>query len=123
MKRALEKRLRISPWLALAVAAAVYVLSDAHAQQPTSPAAVTASAQAEDWKLVWSDEFDKPGQPDPAKWDYEEGYIRNNERQYYTRARGENARVENGMLIIEARKEQFKNPCPGLARERQGETG
>ncbi|HSU54179.1 MAG TPA: glycoside hydrolase family 16 protein [Candidatus Dormibacteraeota bacterium] len=71
--------------------------------------AVTASA-ASDWKLVWSDEFDKPGAPDPAKWDYEEGFVRNNEAQYYTRERRENARVENGMLIIEARHEQFKNP-------------
>jgi beta-glucanase (GH16 family) len=120
MKRAFAKCLRISSWLALAVAAAVCVLSDAHAQQPTSPAAVTASAQAEDWKLVWSDEFDKPGQPDPAKWNYEEGYIRNNERQYYTRARGENARVENGTLVIEARKEQFKIPAPASRGKGKG---
>ena len=62
---------------------------------------------AAEWKLAWSDEFDKPGQPDPAKWNFEEGFIRNNERQYYRR---ENARVENGMLIIEARKDRFKVP-------------
>ncbi len=66
---------------------------------------------AADWKLVWSDEFDRPGLPDPAKWNYEEGFIRNNEAQYYTRARSENARVENGMLIIEARKEKMENPA------------
>src|SRR5271166_5957283 len=65
---------------------------------------------AGEWQLVWSDEFDKPGLPDAAKWDYETGFIRNNEAQYYTRARKENARVENGMLVIEARKEAFKNP-------------
>jgi beta-glucanase (GH16 family) len=69
------------------------------------------------WKLVWSDEFDKDGLPDPAKWDYEEGFVRNNEAQYYTRARKENARVENGMLVIEGRKEQFANP-----RYREGAT-
>ncbi len=67
-------------------------------------------ATASDWKLVWSDEFDKPGAPDPAKWDYEEGFIRNNEAQYYRRDCRDNARIEDGMLIIEARKEQFKNP-------------
>jgi beta-glucanase (GH16 family) len=61
------------------------------------------------WKLVWADEFDKPGLPDPAKWDYETGFIRNNEQQYYTRERRENARVEDGLLVIEARKEQWKN--------------
>src|SRR5215475_5915024 len=68
------------------------------------------AALATDWKLVWSDEFDKPGLVDPAKWDYEVGLIRNNEAQYYTRERKENARVEDGMLVIESRKELFKNP-------------
>ena len=62
------------------------------------------------WRLVWSDEFDYTGLPDPKKWDYEEGFVRNNEAQYYTRARKENARVENGMLVIEGRKEKFPVP-------------
>lgn len=69
------------------------------------------STGAGEWKLVWSDEFDKPGAPDPAKWGYETGFVRNNEQQYYTRERQENARVENGLLIIEGRKERFKNPA------------
>jgi beta-glucanase (GH16 family) len=68
------------------------------------------SAGAADWKLVWSDEFEKPGAPDPSKWQYETGFIRNNEAQFYTRDRRENARVEDGRLIIEARKEPWKNP-------------
>ncbi|MEI7911116.1 MAG: glycoside hydrolase family 16 protein [Verrucomicrobiota bacterium] len=57
------------------------------------------------WKLVWSDEFDHPGAPDPTKWGYEKGLIRNNEKQFYTEKRAENARVADGKLIIEARKE------------------
>jgi beta-glucanase (GH16 family) len=65
---------------------------------------------ANDWKLVWSDEFDKPGLPDPARWTYEEGFVRNNELQYYTKGRLENARVENGFLILETRREEFANP-------------
>lgn len=69
------------------------------------------SSFASDWKLVWSDEFDKPGLPDPAKWNYETGFVRNREAQYYTASRLENARVENGCLVIEARKESFKNPA------------
>jgi beta-glucanase (GH16 family) len=73
------------------------------------------TADGAEWKLVWSDEFDKTGLPDTAKWDYETGFIRNNERQFYTRARKENARVENGMLIIEARKEKYKAPASGSA--------
>jgi len=63
--------------------------------------------EAKDWKLVWSDEFNYQGLPDPTKWGYEEGFIRNHESQYYTRARLENARVEDGHLVIECRKEHF----------------
>jgi beta-glucanase (GH16 family) len=71
----------------------------------------TATATAAEWKLIWSDEFDKPGLPDSARWDYETGFIRNDEQQLYTRDRKENARVEDGMLVIEARKERLKNPA------------
>jgi beta-glucanase (GH16 family) len=63
----------------------------------------------EDWELVWSDEFDKEGLPDPSRWSYEEGFVRNRELQYYTVGRTENARVENGHLIITARREQWPN--------------
>jgi beta-glucanase (GH16 family) len=69
-----------------------------------------AVARAGNWKLVWSDEFNYQGLPDPAKWDYEEGFVRNHELQYYTRGRLENARVENGMLVLECRKEHFVPP-------------
>jgi len=62
------------------------------------------------WKLIWSDEFNYNGLPDKTKWDYEEGFVRNNEMQYYTRDRKKNARVENGMLVIEGHKETLPNP-------------
>lgn len=77
-------------------------------------------AQDAEWKLVWSDEFEKPGSPDPAKWDYETGFVRNRELQYYTRDRKENARVEKGVLIIEARKEKMKNAAYDPARPPRG---
>jgi beta-glucanase (GH16 family) len=64
---------------------------------------------AADWKLTWSDEFNGSGAPDPAKWTYEEGRIRNRELQFYTARRRENARVENGNLVIEARREPWKD--------------
>ena len=67
-------------------------------------------AFAQDRTLVWSDDFQYAGAPDPAKWSYEYGFVRNHESQFYTRDRLENARVENGMLIIEARKEHWLNP-------------
>jgi len=59
------------------------------------------------WEIVWSDEFDYEGLPDKTKWNYEEGFVRNEESQYYTRDRLENARVEHGLLVIECRKEHF----------------
>ena len=62
------------------------------------------------WKLVWSDEFNQPdgSAPDPAKWGYEIGGKGwgNNESEYYT-ARTNNARIEDGGLVIEARKEDY----------------
>lgn len=58
-------------------------------------------------KLVWSDEFNYTGLPDPSKWGYDTGNggFGNNELQNYTVSRLENARVENGNLIIEARRD------------------
>jgi beta-glucanase (GH16 family) len=55
---------------------------------------------------VFSDEFETPGSPEPATWGYDIGYVANDEKQYYT-SRSENARVENGTLVVEARRERF----------------
>jgi len=60
------------------------------------------------WLLDWADEFDVDGPPNPQHWGYESGFIRNNETQYYTVDRRENARVEGGYLIIEARGEEYE---------------
>jgi beta-glucanase (GH16 family) len=62
------------------------------------------------WKLVWSDDFSYSGLPDSAKWNYDVGGHGwgNNELQFYTKQRLENARVEKGYLIIEARKEPWQ---------------
>jgi licheninase len=62
------------------------------------------------WQPVWSDEFETPGLPDPGKWSYDVGGHGwgNRELQFYTEARRENARVEDGRLIIEARREDWQ---------------
>jgi beta-glucanase (GH16 family) len=60
-----------------------------------------------DYKLVWSDEFNRDGRPDTTNWDYEQGFVRNEELQWY---QPENARCENGLLIIEAKREEKPNP-------------
>ncbi len=62
---------------------------------------------AQKYVMVWSDEFNTPGLPDSTKWSYESGKIRNNELQYYTVKRHENARIEDSVLVIEARKEKY----------------
>ncbi|MGB7538928.1 MAG: family 16 glycosylhydrolase [Anaerolineales bacterium] len=61
------------------------------------------------WNLIWQDEF-AGGAIDPANWTFDigGGGWGNSEREYYT-DRPENARVEGGMLIIEARAEKFSH--------------
>ena len=76
---------------------------------------LAATPGAAEWKLVWSDEFNQAGAPDPSRWNFEYGFVRNRERQFYTQGRKENARVENGILIIEARQERFAIPGSSAA--------
>jgi beta-glucanase (GH16 family) len=70
------------------------------------PVAVTEAAN-ETWKLVWADEFNTNGAPDPANWNYEHGFERNHEAQWY---QPENAICTNGLLVITARRETKPNP-------------
>lgn len=71
-------------------------------------AALFAPAQSqENYKLVWSDEFEVDGRLDSTVWNYENGYARNEELQWY---QPDNAFCKDGLLIIEARKERRKNP-------------
>jgi len=59
-------------------------------------------------KLVLQDEFDEDGAPNPDLWSFDLGGSGwgNNELQFYT-DRPENAIVQNGYLIITAKKENF----------------
>ena len=59
------------------------------------------------YKLVWHDEFDVNGPPNPADYNFEKGFQRNEEAQWYQSA---NATVQDGLLVIEARKETVQNP-------------
>ncbi|MBN2436810.1 MAG: family 16 glycosylhydrolase, partial [Spirochaetes bacterium] len=62
-------------------------------------------------KLVWSDEFDYEGLPDPKKWSYDVGGHGwgNQELQYYTEKNEKNAFVKDGKLVITARKEKHES--------------
>lgn len=61
-------------------------------------------------RLIWGDEFNYTGEPDTTKWNYDLGGHGwgNNELQYYTN-NSKNVRVENGNLVIEARKDSLEN--------------
>lgn len=65
---------------------------------------------SQQWDLVWSDEFNYTGLPDANKWDYDVGAggWGNQELENYTKNRTENARVEGGNLILEARRDWFE---------------
>lgn len=72
-----------------------------------APSALPAEPDKADWKLVWADEFNTDGRPDPKNWTYEHGFVRNEELQWYQR---DNAFCKDGLLVIESRRERIKNP-------------
>lgn len=74
---------------------------------PGAPTPAPSAKAPAGFVLAFSDEFETPGSLDPAKWGYEIGYIRNDEKQFYT-SRSENVRAEGGSLVIEARKEAYQ---------------
>ena len=78
-----------------------------------TPASAHGLEVPQGYRLVWSDEFDREGLPDPAKWVHDthrnaEGWY-NNELQYYAGPRRENAEVVGGRLIIRARREALSS--------------
>jgi beta-glucanase (GH16 family) len=73
----------------------------------THPRAELRAPNGEPYTLVWSDEFTGDGPLDPAHWSFENGFVRNQELQWY---QPENAARVNGMLVIEGRRERKPNP-------------
>src|SRR5579872_514916 len=85
-------------------------MSFLHFLRPPTPERTTppsARLAPPTYQLVWSDEFNHDGLPDSANWTYENGFVRNHELQWY---QPENAKCQNGLLIIEARREHRPNP-------------
>ncbi len=97
-------------------------VSQAYVQEVTAaPEDVKAKGYEYDYDsltydLVWSDEFDYEGLPDDSKWGYDVGGSGwgNNELQYYTD--DSNAYVKDGILVIEARKEEKEGKAYTSAR-------
>lgn len=76
----------------------------------------TPIADLDGWNLIWHDEFD--GQKiNSQNWTYDlgAGGWGNGESQFYT-SRPENARIENGNLVIEARQEKYEDSYYTSAR-------
>lgn len=88
---------------------------------PVDLLSATALHPPRGYHLVWADEFNRPGLPDPAKWVYDTALNKtgwaNHEKQYYSGPRARNARVENGHLIIEAHVEALDRQ-PDWGRQR-----
>lgn len=78
-------------------------LERAYSQGPSTP------SEPDSWQLVWTDEFESEGAPNPRKWSFQPGGDGggNEELQYYTDERPANARVQEGRLVIEARNERW----------------
>jgi beta-glucanase (GH16 family) len=80
----------------------------------------TEKSSADEYQLVWQDEFNYSGLPDSTKWSYDtEGNAAgwgNKESQFYTEARIENARVSEGKLMITAIHEPFNGKAFTSAR-------
>lgn len=93
---------------AAGLALATELLASQSMPQPVPP------TPPDGYTLAWSDEFDVDGPPDPKNWTFENGFVRNQELQWY---QPQNARVLNGLLVIEARRERAANPRyePGAA--------
>jgi oligosaccharide reducing-end xylanase len=99
----------------------LYMMSLLHASgrfQVIAPTAGGPAAPADrpGWRLAWHDEFDKAIGPD---WVFDVGTGRsgwgNNEHQFYT-SRPQNVRVEDGALVVEARRERYESSAFTSAR-------
>jgi beta-glucanase (GH16 family) len=81
----------------------VLLLASTHNKATVAPSVLDGDG----WQLVWNDEFDVDGLPDSTKWQFENGFARNEELQWYT---NKNAICRDGILYFEARLDTFPNP-------------
>lgn len=89
------------------VVLAAFVPFAAHCQNDPAYKADSVISPMRGYTLTWHDEFNKDGRPDSTNWNYETGFVRNEELQYY---QPNNVACVNGTLVIEGRKQQVPNP-------------
>ena len=78
----------------------LFLLTSAEAQE-------VSQISNQEWKLVWHDEFDGNGPIDEQFWNYERGFVRNEEYQWY---QPQNAYKIDGILVLEGRLDSIPNP-------------
>ena len=97
---------RISIYLSI-----ILLLANCNSSQNGNSNELPPEQDANEYQLVWQDEFNYSGLPDSTKWEYDtegnEVGWGNNEAQFYSKANEKNAWVENDVLHITAHKEEF----------------
>lgn len=78
----------------------VFLIGFSNAQESFDP-------QKSGYVLIWQDEFDQNGRVDSSKWSFENGFVRNQELQWYQE---QNAKVESGHLVLSGKRESVLNP-------------
>lgn len=76
-------------------------------EEETVQAAMNSRTARKGYKPVWSEEFNRDGKPDESIWNYEKGFVRNHENQWYQE---DNAIQQDGCLVITGRQEHKPNP-------------
>lgn len=77
-----------------------------HKPDPYKPDDNPAPKTKDGYSLVWNDEFNKGDVPDKTTWQFEYGFVRNEELQWYSEA---NAKCENGVLLIKGLRQTVDN--------------
>lgn len=100
------KRDRLTPWISSIGVLIFFVFTMTNL---AFGSVIADDPPSSPWKLVWSDDFDYNGTPDPNKWAFETGGggWGNSEKEFYT-DHLDNCRVENGHLVIEAKREDYQ---------------
>ncbi|MGL4514429.1 MAG: glycoside hydrolase family 16 protein [Lacipirellulaceae bacterium] len=90
-------------WAIAFVVASLLVAAPCRAGAAPGDPAPAPGRDTAGYELGWADEFDRDGPPSPANWEFEHGFVRNHEAQWYQEA---NAVCDSGLLVIEARRER-----------------
>ena len=87
--------------------AIIYVYKYAGTEAGCGDNLILTQGSGSEYSLEWSDEFNGSGAVDSSNWRFENGFVRNEELQWY---QPDNAFQEGGNLVIEGRRQTVANP-------------